>query len=378
MSDRKLSIGLVGCGNISGIYLKNLTGNMKGAEITKCADLEFERAKAAAEQQDENGNERYPALEATVIDDIYADDSIDLILNLTNPQAHYPVAMKALENGKHVYGEKPLSVTMEEGKKLLSFAAERGLRVGSAPDTFLGGAHQTVRKLIDDGWIGRVVSATAYMCGHGHESWHPAPEFYYKTGGGPMFDMGPYYLTALVNMLGPANTVCGMTGKAYETRTITSKPKYGKKIEVEVPTHLAGQVGFANGAIANVIMSFDIWKANLPFIEVHGTEGSLSIPDPNGFGGEVRIRRGDAADEWQSVPLSHGYTENSRGLGVADMAHAIANDRVHRASGELGLHVLEIMHAFHVSAHERRFIDLETGCEKPAALPMNLLPGYVC
>ncbi|MCL6559353.1 MAG: Gfo/Idh/MocA family oxidoreductase [Firmicutes bacterium] len=246
--------------------------------------------------------------------------------------------------------------------------------VGCAPDTFLGGGLQTCRKLIDDGWIGTPVAATAFMTCHGHESWHPDPEFYYQVGGGPMLDMGSYYLTALVTMLGPVSRVTGLARASFPERIITSQPKYGKIIKVEVPTHVTGVMEFKSGALATIITSFDIWAARLPYIEIYGSEGTLGVPDPNTFSGPVYIRRKDR-DDWMEVPLTHGYVENSRGIGVADMALALCTGRKQRASMELAYHVLEIMHAIHDASREGRHIVIESSCERPEPLPMGLAAG---
>lgn len=361
---RPVKVGIVGCGNISGIYFK-AGKTFQILDIVACADLDLSRAKAKAEE--------YGVPKACTVEELLADPEIEIVVNLTIPNAHYSVCRAALEAGKHVHVEKPLSITRAEGRELLDLAAAKGLRVGGAPDTFLGGGHQTCRKLIDDGWIGEPIGAAAFMLCHGHESWHPDPEFYYKAGGGPMFDMGPYYLTALVNMIGPIHSILGATRITFPERTITSAPKYGTKITVDVPTHVAGILQFANGAVGTITTSFDVWASQLPPIEVYGTEGSLSVPDPNGFGGTVRVRR-MGASEWKEVPLSHGYAENSRGIGVADMAYAIQSGRPHRASGQLANHVLEAMHGFHVSAGESGLYVMGTTCERPAALPLGL-PG---
>ena len=226
--------------------------------------------------------------------------------------------------------------------------------------------------LIDDGWIGAPVAATAFMLCHGHEGWHPDPEFYYEVGGGPMFDMGPYYLT--VALLGPVRRVTGSATISFPERVITSQPKSGKRVKVETPTHLAGVLDFKAGAVATIVTSFDVWAADVPRIEIYGTEGSLSVPDPNGFGGPVKVRRAGAA-EWSDVPLTHGYAENSRGIGVADMANALRSGRPHRASGELAYHILDIMHAVHDASAEGRHIELKSTCERPAPLPLGLRPG---
>jgi predicted dehydrogenase len=244
--------------------------------------------------------------------------------------------------------------------------------VGGAPDTFLGGGIQTCRKLIDDGWVGKPIASTAFMTCHGHESWHPDPEFYYQYGGGPMFDMGPYYLTALINLMGPVSRVTGSTRITFDKRTITSAPKNGKEIVVEVPTHVAGVLDFTNGAIGTIITSFDVWHAELPRIEIYGTEGTLSVPDPNTFGGPVLLRRYDQK-EWKEIPLSHEYSENSRGIGLADMAIALQTGRKHRASGELAFHVLDIMQGIHDASDQGIHYSPISTCERPEALPQGKL-----
>lgn len=366
-----MRVGLVGCGNISNAYFNTLTGKFRGAEIVACADLDPERAKAAAGAIGDDKKLKRPNVKAVTLDEMYADPSIEMILNLTIPQAHHPVGMRALAAGKHVYSEKPFAVTRKQGKELLATAAAKKLRTGTAADTFLGAGVQTARKLIDDGWIGKIVSATAYMCCHGHESWHPDPEFYYKVGGGPLFDMGPYYLGALVNLIGPVHSVVAMGAPSFPTRTITSAKKYGQVVDVEVNTHISSSLQFDSGAIATMIMSFDVWKHTLPCIEIHGTQGSLSVPDPNGFGGDVKVCRARA--EWSSVP--HAFPENARGMGVIDMAAGIRLRRPHRASGELGYHILDIMTAIEDSSRKKRAIEIESTCEQPAALPMGLMPG---
>lgn len=360
-----VKVGIVGCGNISGIYLKN--GRMlESIEIVACADLVLERARARAEE--------YGIPKACTVDELLADPEIEIVVNLTVPKAHAEVALKAVQAGKHVYNEKPLTVEREDGRRLLEEAEKRGVLVGGAPDTFMGAGLQTCRKLIDDGWIGRPVAATAFMLSRGHESWHPDPEFYYQRGGGPMFDMGPYYLTALVSLIGPIKRVTGSTQTTFSERLITSKPKYGQTITVNTPTHIAGVMDFACGAVGTIVTSFDVWGGNVPCIEIYGTEGTLSVPDPNGFGGPVRIRRA-GSHEWSDVPHTHIYAENARGLGVADMAYALRSGRPHRASGEMAYHVLDVMHAFHDASDTGSHVQIQSTCERPAPLPMGLRPG---
>jgi predicted dehydrogenase len=359
-------IGIIGCGNISGIYLKS-DRVFDNLQVVACADVDPAKAQARAAEFN---------IEALSVEELLADPRIEIVVNLTIPAAHAEVATAALQAGKATYSEKPFALNRADGQQLLNLAQASGLRIGCAPDTFLGGGLQTCRKLVDDGVIGEPVAATAFMTTPGHERWHPNPEFYYQHGGGPMFDMGPYYLTALVMILGPVKAVTGMTRISFPERTITSEPKFGQKITVEVPTHVTGLLEFASGALGTIIQSFDVQAANLPRLEIYGSEGTLSLPDPNTFGGPVRVRLKNQSD-WEDVPLTHIYQENSRGLGVADMAAAIRLGRPHRASGELAFHVLDIMQAIHEAAEQGRQITLTSQCERPALLPIGLQPGAV-
>ncbi len=365
MGADKVKVGVIGTGSISGAYLGFMTKVAANLEVVACADLERLKAETKAAE--------FGVPKVCSVEELLADPEIEIVVNLTIPSAHYDVAKAALAAGKSVHNEKPFTITREEGKELLALAKQKGVLVGSAPDTFMGAGGQTCRKLIDDGEIGEPVGCTAFMMGHGHESWHPAPEFYYKAGGGPMFDMGPYYVTALVNLLGPVRRVTGATRITFPRRMITSEPLAGTVIQVEVPTHVVGIMEFANGAIGNIITSFDVWGANLPCIEIYGAEGTLWVPDPNGFGGSVRLKR--ARGEISEIPLTHQYAEGSRGLGVADMAYALKENRQNRCSGELAYHVCDIMHAFHDASDRGRHLQLESTCEQPAPLPMNPAPG---
>jgi predicted dehydrogenase len=356
---RKLNVAVVGCGNISSIYLKNCR-EFEAIDVVACADIDLNRARAKAEE--------FRVPQACTVEEVLANPDVDIVLNLTIPAAHAEVSMKALEAGKHVYVEKPLAVSLEDGRKLVEYARERGLRIGTAPDTVLGGGIQTCRKLIDDGAIGRPVAATAFMMGHGPEGWHPDPEFFYKIGGGPMYDMGPYYLTAFVTLLGPVRRVTGSAQISSPERTITSKPKHGQKIVVETPTHIAGVLDFQSGAVGTIITSFDVWHHQLPFIEIYGTEGTLSVPDPNTFGGPVRLRQAGSS-EWEEIPLTHGYTENSRGIGLVDMVNGILHGDDHKANGNVALHVLEIMHGIHEASLLGVHYQMTTECDRPAPMP---------
>ncbi|MCY4656777.1 MAG: Gfo/Idh/MocA family oxidoreductase [Gammaproteobacteria bacterium] len=356
-------IGLIGCGTISGAYLR-AAQVFKQLEFVACADIVPE----AAQRVQEKWNVR-----SMSVDELLINDEVEVVLNLTIPKAHVEVNFAALEAGKHTYSEKPFGLNVEDGLKVLEASKKHDLRVGCAPDTFLGGGHQTVRGLIDDGAIGRPLAGTAFMQSHGVEMWHPSPVFYYEEGGGPLFDMGPYYLTALVNSLGPVKRVAAITGKGFEQRLVTSKPLEGTVIDVEVDTHAAGTLEFVNGAIITVVMSFDVWNHTNHNIEVHGTDGSISIPDPNGFGGKVRTS--GKSREWQEQELTHGYTDNMRSIGLADMCKGIRTNRPHRASGELAFHVLEIMAAFETSSTSGTHVEIESCPSSPMPLPQGLSHG---
>ncbi|MFA5447934.1 MAG: Gfo/Idh/MocA family oxidoreductase [Sphaerochaeta sp.] len=354
----KLRVGIVGLGKISGIYLDNLTGMFaQWVDVVGVTDLMKDRVDAVTEAYGLKGYTDYAAL--------LAEEKVDLILNLTTPQSHYQLCREALLAGKHVYVEKPLSLNTKEAGELVSLAAERGLFIGGAPDTFLGSGIQTCRKLIDEGWIGRPIAASAFMMNHGHESWHPDPEFYYKDGAGPLFDMGPYYITALVNLLGPVKAVNGVARKSFATRTITSEPKAGTVVDVEVDTHVTGILEFDSGAVATLVTSFDVWHHQMPNIEIYGSEGTLRVPDPNTFGGPIRYCR-KGSDQWIDLPLLFDYEENSRGLGVADFAWALQTDsKDGRAGGELALHIVDVMQSILASAERGQRVDIGNQCKQP-------------
>ncbi|MDO7905958.1 Gfo/Idh/MocA family oxidoreductase [Paenibacillus sp. JX-17] len=361
----RVKVGIIGCGKISSIYMENCQ-KFDILELVACADMDLARAQSQAE--------RYQIPRACTAEELLADPDIQLVINLTIPAAHAEVCLQILEAGKHVYVEKPLAVTRDEGQQVLQAAQERGLLVGCAPETFFGAGIQTSLKLIQDGIIGRPAAASAFMMARGHEHWHPDPEFYYQAGGGPMFDMGPYYLTALVQLLGPISSISGMTSMALEERTITSEKKRGQQVKVEIPTHVTGLLQFREGAVATMTTSFDIFGgSSLPPIEIYGTLGTLQVPDPNTFGGPVRYRL-TGETEWREQPLLEGYSENTRGIGPADMAYALAGGRPHRADGQLAYHVLEAMWAFHDSADSGSVYRMTSDCRRPAALPVGLPP----
>jgi len=356
---KRIKTGIIGCGNISQIYFTNLQ-KYPEIDLVAAADLDLARAKERAEQ--------FGLEKAYTVEQLLADPEIEIVVNLTIPKAHASVCLQALEAGKHVYVEKPIAVTREEGIKVLQLAAEKGLRVASAPETFLGGGIQTCRKLIDDGLIGQPISVSGFMLCGGHENWHPDPEFYYQIGGGPMFDMGPYYLTAFVTLLGPIRRVTGSAVVTYPERVITSEKKRGQLIQVETPTHIAGVLDFQSGAVGTLITSFDTKAGtSLPNIEIHGSEGTLLVPDPNGFGGIVKLRK--HGGDWEEIALTHGNIDNNRGIGVADMARAINEERAHRASGEMAYHVLEAMHGFHDASSEGKHYVMQSTCDRPEPMP---------
>ncbi len=360
-----LNVGIIGTGNIAPAYIQGCAP-FDVIKLTACADILEDRAQAFAAEH---------GLTAYSVDDLLARDDIDIVINLTLPAAHAEVSLQIIEAGKHAYCEKPLAINRADGEAVVKAAKSAGLRMGCAPDTFLGGGGQTARKAIDDGLIGAPVAATATWLSRGHERWHPNAGFYYLEGGGPILDMGPYYVTALLNLMGPVARVSGSARMTFAERVATSEALMGQRLPVEVNTHVAGTLEFENGAIATIIMSFDVWGNNLPMIEIHGSEGSLSVPDPNRFDGEVSVFKGGTMD-WVDIPLTHS-TNIGRGAGVADMAYAIQSGRPHRASGDLAFHALEIMLALEESSEQGRHIEIKSTLEQPLALPAGLTDG-VC
>ena len=354
----QMKIGIIGCGNISRAYFGGAQ-NTDALEIKSCSDIRMEAAQAAGGKW---------GCQAVSVDDLLADEEIELVINLTVPKAHVEVAIAVLESGKHVYSEKPFGVNIESGRQLLAKAAESKLRVGNAPDTFFGAGIQTSRKVVDEGGVGKPIAGTAFMCSHGPESWHPNSVFYYDIGGGPMLDMGPYYVTALVNLLGSVKRVAAVTTKAFEERVATSETAYGLRIPVNTTTHLTGALEFVSGAVITMIMSFDMWKHSLPCIELYGETGSIQVPDPNGFAGPVLLAENH--DDWSEVP--HAFPANARTIGVIDMVRAIRSGRPHRASDALAYHVLEVMLAFDKSSESGVHVEIQSTVERPAPLPLGL------
>ena len=351
-------IGIVGCGMISPRYFEN-AGKAEAIHVTACADLNMDSARKKAEEF---------GCRCLAVDELLADPEVEIVVNLTVPKAHVEVGLAALEAGKHVYSEKPIGVDMEEAGRLMRLAEQKGLLVGCAPDTFLGGGGQTSRKLVDDGWIGRPVAGFAFLCNHGPERYHPNPQFLFDVGAGPMMDVGVYYITALVNILGPVKRVAALTGKAFQRRVCLHPDNYGAPIQVHANTHHAGALEFAGGQIVTMAASNDIWKHELPMIEIHGTEGSMQVPDPNRFDGPVRLSR--QGEDWSDVPLA--FPLNNRVFGVADMASALRSGRPPRAGGSLACHVLEVMTAFDKSSQSGQHIEIKATVERPTPLPLGL------
>jgi predicted dehydrogenase len=362
-----LRVGVIGAGTISGKYSDSIA-RLPQLRVTAVADLDVNRARALADD--------HPGARALPVSDLLAADEVDVVLNLTQPAQHADVALAALAAGKHVYGEKPLATSVAEAREVLKAATAAGLRVGCAPDTVLGTGIQTAREVVDSGAIGIPHSATAFLTTPGHERWHHAPEFYYQPGGGPLLDMGPYYLTALVHLLGPVVQVVGASSRPREHRTVGSGPRAGQSFDVTVDSHVTGILRHSSGALSTLILSFDTWAARVPRIEVHGTEGSLSVPDPNLFEGTVELYSAATApaprtipdDNWVDVGVRAGFLGSGRGYGLADLALALAEGRPHRAGDEIALHVLDMMESVQVAADTQAAVTLTTTCERPAAV----------
>ncbi|GAB6878174.1 Gfo/Idh/MocA family oxidoreductase [Halorubrum gandharaense] len=354
-----LRVGIIGCGNISGAYF-DADAQHDAFEVVACADRSAETAERAAAAHD---------VESLGVDELLTDDRIDAVVNLTPPTVHASVTRRALRAGNHVYSEKPLATTVSDAEEIRELAAERGLRVGVAPDTFLGRALQTCRTVIDEGRIGTPHGATVVWTSSGHESWHPNPDLFYERGGGPLFDVGPYYLTALVFLLGPVHNVTGAVTQAKDERTIGNGPREGESIPVSVPTHETGTLTFESGAVASVTASFDVQGSSLPApaFEIYGTEGTLRVPDPNHFDGEVVVVRDN---ERSTVSKSHTY-DSGRGAGVADLARAISSDWEHRTSVALGAHVLETMAGVRESAEREETVEVASSPTQPSPIPQS-------
>lgn len=350
---KQLGIGIIGCGNIFSQYAQGLN-DVPECRLLACADVKAERARGVAQE--------FGIPKACSVDEMLRDPQIDIVVNLTTPDFHAPLSSAILESGKHAYSEKPLAVSRGEGANLAALMDSCGKRLACAPDTFLGSGLQTTRKAIDDGLIGTPSSCTAFLCCPGHEHWHPNPGFFYRPGGGPLFDMGPYYLTHLVNLLGPVALVSAITGRQSEERSA----KDGSTIKVEIDTHISASLRFASGAIGTLIMSFDVPGHHLPFIEVHGTKASLSVPNPNRFTGPLQIRQ-RGKKEWTDIAMRE-TPYDKRGSGVRDLSIALENNTNERCHFSLALHVLDIMQSILDSGTMNRPVSLTSTCERPAGL----------
>ncbi|GAA2057755.1 Gfo/Idh/MocA family protein [Leifsonia soli] len=358
-----LNVGVVGVGVISRQYFEHFP-QLPNLRLTAVADLDVARASAVAAEQGVLG---------LSVDELLAHPEVDAVLNLTIPQAHAEIALRALAAGKHVYGEKPLALSTAEAAPVLERAAALGLRIGSAPDTVLGTGIQTALALLDDGRIGDPVAAAVAWSAPGHELWHPAPAFYYQPGGGPLFDMGPYYLTSLVSFFGPVVRVSGATGRSTRERTVATGPLAGSTIPVDVDTHVTAILEHASGVISTVTVSFEVWATRAPKFEVYGTAGTIAVPDPNMFSDPVAVATADDR-EFREVPVAAGYADAGRGYGLADMARAIETGRPHRASGELAFHVLEIMESVIRAGATHTVVELSSSVERPAPVPLGARP----
>ncbi|WP_131922365.1 Gfo/Idh/MocA family oxidoreductase [Curtobacterium sp. PhB138] len=364
MNEPVLRVGVVGVGVISQQYFEHFP-SLPGLSLVAVADLDVDRAQAVGAAQGVRG---------TSVDELLAADDVDVVLNLTIPAAHADVATRALAAGKHVYGEKPLAMSTAEAEPVLEAARAAGLRVGSAPDTVLGTGIQTARAALDDGLIGTPVGAAVAWSAPGHELWHPAPAFYYQPGGGPLLDMGPYYLTSLVTFFGSVVRVSGSATRSTRERTVATGPNAGTSIPVDIDTHVVAILEHENGVVSTVTVSFEVWATRAPLFEVYGTAGTLGVPDPNRFSDPVSIATADDR-EWRELPVSAGYTDAGRGYGLADLAHAITTDRPHRASGDLAFHVLEVMEAVSAAARDHTVVDVRSRVDRPATVPAGSAPG---
>lgn len=361
---KDLRVGIIGCGNISTAYLQ-LASMFKGYDIVAVADINMDNARARAAEFD---------VRAQTVDDLLAAADVDLVINLTIPAAHVDVSRAILKAGKHVYSEKPFVLSLAEAQELGDIAKAEGVRIGSAPDTFMGGSHQLARNLIDAGAIGKVTSGAAVVMSSGMEDWHPNPDFFFQKGGGPILDLGPYYICNLVQLLGSVQKVTSFTGMARDTRTIQNGPRNGETVPVETPTTIHSVLSFESGAIITLLASWDVWASNHPIMELYGSEGTMDVPDPNFFGGILTVtkRSGDPVEKsWDhpfSVPNFEENQANYRGAGLADMALAIAEGRPHRCNDEFATHVVEVMTAILEAGETGTVMTMTTTCSKPDVL----------
>jgi predicted dehydrogenase len=353
---KRVGVGVIGCGSVSIEYISNMKA-FDILEVNSVTDINENKARQTATEH---------GLVAVTARDMFEDPEIQIIVNLTTPAAHTEISLQAIEAGKNIYNEKPLAATMEDAQRILQAAKKKCVLVGSAPDIFLGSSLQVTRKLIDEGLLGEPLAATAFLASHGPEIKHPNPQFYYQNGAGPLFDLGPYCLTSLVALFGPAKRVTGSAQTLIKERTIHTGPSKGSAFQSEVPTYISGVIDFWSGLVASVIFSFDIWAANQPSLEIYGTKGSLSLPGPHKFTSQVRLHRADA-QEWSEIPLPDSR-HDGRGLGVADMAYALTNGYQPRANGELAYHVLDILNSLKKASESGQHILIKSLCPRPDPL----------
>lgn len=360
-------IGVVGCGNISGIYLRNICYMFDNIEIAGVCDLVPERAKAASDT--------YNLRIYKDMYEMFADPEVDIILNITRPYQHYNVTKEALLAGKHVYSEKPLAVNIDDGRELVELAKSKNLYLGGAPDTYMGTGIQTARRLLDEGAIGKIVGANIFFLGRGPENWHPDPQFFYDVGGGPVLDMGPYYTTMIINLFGHADSVMAYGRISFPERVIGSEPYRGEIMHVKCDTFTTGAVRFDSGAVASMTFSFDSYAERSEFIEIYGETGSILVPDPNCYSGPLKLLK--PGKGYEEVPLDKGFSINSRGLGLSEMADSIENGRLHNANCNQQLHALDIMTAFERSSRSNAPVKMTTPFERqPRVNPDNIKGNY--
>ena len=357
-----IGVGLIGAGTISKQYLENLT-SFPDIVVHSIGDV-YE--PVAEERASQFGIETWGGVAATL-----GHPDVEIVINLTIPAAHVEVALAAVAAGKHVWSEKPFSLDRASGLALLAAAEKAGVRLGSAPDTFLGAGLQTARRMIERGDIGVPLTALTLMQSPGPESWHPNPAFLFQEGAGPLFDIGPYYLTALMQTFGSVRRVAALGSKSRDTRVIGSGPSTGERFEVTVPSHVSALAEFEGGQSSQSIFSFDSPMDRHGFVEVTGTEGTMSFPDPNNFDGEIRVKHAGEA-EWTSYPAL-GST-SSRGSGVLEMGRAIRAGRPHRATGELAYHVLDTMVSISESIESHSFVEVASSITPAPALPEDWDP----
>lgn len=382
---RNVNVGILGCGVISNTYIRDIKRFYPSLHLAACADVNVELARSHAE--------KYQVPAGCSVEEMLAMEEVELVVNLTPPQLHTELNKKILLAGKHVFCEKPFAPTVAGAREVMALADEKGLLVGSAPDTFLGSSLQTCRKILDDGWIGRPLYVTANMMSNGVETWHPAPGNFYRQGAGPLYDMGPYYFTALAALLGPVKRVSAFSGTGFPVRRIYAGPLKGQEIQVETPTHYSGTAELASGVIVSMNISFDIWHSNLPMFEIYGTEGTLEVPDPNMSGGRPKVYRKektldvlyDDSEETKarqniSVELPELYPhigEYTRGIGVLDLADSIVSGRKPRVNAEMACHVIEAITGMMESARDKKVYEMKTACERPEPVRTGTPAGRI-